>query len=605
MLAWIWTYVRKYAVIMTVGLLLSACVCALNMVNPTISGSIVDKVIIGGQTELLVRFVLIMIASIVLKSIIRYCYQMAFEHASQNVIRNLRGDLYDKVQALDFTYYDKTKPGDVMTLMTSDLDAVRHFIAWVIYQAFETTMLLVFSVTVLASINVPFTLAMLSVSPFITYFAIRFARSVKPMHLRVRDQFARLNSMVQENIAGNRVVKAFVREDHELERFRVQNETYRDRNLASVAVRVKYVPLIDGLTGLLPVVLILVGGLMVIRGSLTLGQLVTFNGLMWAISNPLSQVGGLVNDFQKFRASGERLHELFLLKSRIQNPAHPVPIGLGGGQVGRASGRVEFRGVGFSYGGGETLRDIDFVAESGMTVGILGPTGSGKSTVAKLICRYYDATSGQVLLDGQDVRTLDLGELRRNAGMAMQDVFLFSDTIEGNIAFGRPDANMDDIRAAARLADADDFIQELPQGYDTIVGERGVGLSGGQRQRIALARLLLSDPPVMILDDTSSSVDVETDERIRASLRRISGRRTMFVIAHRISALASADLILVMQDGRIVDRGVHAELIARPGYYRDVWEHQSATGSVAHTAAAPVAAPIAGARTGEETPYGA
>jgi ATP-binding cassette subfamily B protein len=327
----------------------------------------------------------------------------------------------------------------------------------------------------------------------------------------------------------------------------------------------------------MPVILITAGGLMVIRGELTLGELVTFNGLMWAISNPLNQVGGLVNDFQKFRASGERLHELFLRTSRIVNPPAPRSIG-------RAKGRVEFRNVSFSYGGERVLKDIDFVAEPGMTVGILGPTGSGKSTIAKLICRYYDVTEGAVLLDGYDVRELDLKELRRNAGMAMQDVFLFSDTIEGNIAFGRSDAGMDEIRAAARLSAADDFIADLAEGYDTIVGERGVGLSGGQRQRIALARLLLADPPVMILDDISSSVDVETEERIRSSLQTISGGRTMFVIAHRVSALASADLILVMQDGRIVDRGRHSELIGRSGYYRDVWIHQSSTGALVEKA---------------------
>ncbi len=594
MLAWIWTYVRKYALVMSMGLVLSACVCALNMVNPTLSGEIVDRVIVGGKTDLLPTFIALMIGATILKSILRFSYQMAFEHASQSVIRNLRGDLYDTVQSLDFTYYDRTKPGDVMTLMTSDLDAVRHFIAWVVYQAFETVVLLVFSVALLASIHLPFTLAMLSVSPLIAALAVVFARKVRPRHLAVRDQFARLNSMVQENIAGNRVVKAFVREDHERERFRAENEAYRDRSLASVAVRVKYVPLIDAITGLLPVMLILSGGLMVIRGELTLGELVTFNGLMWAISNPLSQIGGLVNDFQKFRASLERLHELFGRRSLIRQPAPAVFLG-------RAAGKVEFRGVGFDYGGGRVLAELDFVAERGMTVGILGPTGSGKSTLAKLICRYYDATEGTVLVDGHDVRSLDLGSLRRNAGMAMQDIFLFSDTIEGNIAFGRPDARMEEIRAAARLADADAFIRDLPQGYDTIVGERGVGLSGGQRQRIALARLLLADPPVMILDDVSSSVDVETEERIRASLRSLSGRRTMFLIAHRVSALASADFILVMRGGRIADRGTHADLIRRRGYYRDVWEHQTA-GGAAIAAGAGVGP---GAAAGAEARYGA
>jgi ATP-binding cassette, subfamily B, multidrug efflux pump len=568
MFPWLWSYVRRYRFLMVFGLVLAVGVSALNMVNPTVAGTIVDKVILGGQRDLLWKLIALMVGTTLLKSLVRYCYQMMFEHASQNVIRNIREELYDKVQGLDFAYFDKTKSGDVMTLMTGDLDAVRHFIAWVIYVSFENALILVFSITVLMSINWRFTLIMLSVTPFIAFFALRLARRVKPTHLRVRDQFSRLNSAVQENIAGNRVVKAFVREDYEIARFMAENEAYKQRNLDSTAVRVRYMPRIDAFTGLLPVILIVTGGLMIINGKLTLGELVTFNGLMWAFSNPLSQVGGLVNDFQRFSASADRLFELYKRTSRIVNPPEPAALG-------RAKGRVEFRHVSFSYGDGPILEDIDFVAESGMTVGILGPTGSGKSSLVKLICRYYDCTEGGVFLDGLDVRRLDLRDLRSNVGITMQDVFLFSDTVEGNIAFGRPDASFEEVKAAASLADADGFITEMPEGYDTVVGERGVGLSGGQRQRIALARLLLKNPPVMVLDDTTSSVDVETEERIRGSIARLSGAHTTFLVAHRVSSLARADLILVMGEGRIVDRGTHAELASREGYYREVWLHQS------------------------------
>jgi ATP-binding cassette subfamily B protein len=319
-------------------------------------------------------------------------------------------------------------------------------------------------------------------------------------------------------------------------------------------------------------ILILSGGALIISGKLTIGQLVTFNGLLWALAGPLGNSGNLINDFMRFRASLERIHQLASRESSIKNPegAHAPE---------RAEGRIEFRGVDFSYGDAPVLRGIDLTIEPGTTLGVLGPTGSGKSTLAKLICRYYDAKSGEVLLDGTDVRRYGLRSLRSNVGIAMQDVFLFSDTIEGNIAFGRPESSEAEVRRCAELADADSFIREMPEGYDTIVGERGVGLSGGQRQRIALARLFLKDTPVMVLDDTTSSVDVETEERIRAAVSALPGERTKIVIAHRISSIQDADRIIVLQDGRITQSGTHGELILEEGYYREVWLHQ--TGRIA------------------------
>jgi len=565
---WIWTYVRKYRFFMILGLLMAVIVSALNMVNPMTAGTIVDRVIRGGEHTLLPKLIILMVGTTIVKCLIRYVYQMIFEHVSQNVIRNIRQDLYDKVQSLDFSWFDRGHSGNVMTLMTSDLDAVRHFIAWVIYMAFENILIFAFSISLLISISLKFTLMMLAVTPLIAIMAIVFAKKIKPAHMQTRDQFARLNTVVSENIAGNRVVKAFVREDYETDKFMKENLLYRDRIIEQVKVRSFFIPRIDALVSILPVVLILGGGFMIISGELTLGQLVTFNGLMWALSNPLNLLGGLINDFQRFAASADRLFELSKRESKIKDPEVSS-------LTGRARGKIEFKDVHFSYGDEGVLKNISFVAESGMTVGILGPTGSGKSTIAKLLCRFYDCTSGCVLLDDHDVRTISLMDLRRNIGITMQDVFLFSDTIEGNIAFGNPDLPIGDVLSAAERACADDFIDELPDKYDTIVGERGVGLSGGQRQRIALARLMAVDTPIIILDDTTSSVDVETEEEIRTSIESSSLTRTSFIIAHRISSIEKADLILVMNDGEIVDRGTHAELLSRSGYYREVWYHQN------------------------------
>ena len=553
---------------MVLGLLLAVIVCALNMVNPMTAGTIVDRVIRGGEHSLLPKLVLLMIGTTLVKCLIRYVYQMIFEHVSQNVIRNIRQDLYDKVQSLDFSWFDRGHSGNVMTLMTSDLDAVRHFIAWVIYMTFENILIFAFSISLLISINLKFTLMMLAVTPLIAIMALVFAKKIKPAHMKTRDQFARLNTVVSENIAGNRVVKAFVREKYETDKFMKENLLYRDRVIEQVKLRSYFMPRIDALVSILPVVLIVGGGFMIISGELTLGQLVTFNGLMWALSNPLNMLGGLINDAQRFAASADRLFELSKRESKIKDPEVSS-------LTGRARGKVEFRNVHFSYGDEAVLKDINFVAESGTTVGILGPTGSGKSTIAKLLCRFYDCDSGCVLLDDHDVRTVSLGTLRNNIGITMQDVFLFSDTIEGNIAFGNPELPVKDVLKAAERACADDFIEELPEKYDTIVGERGVGLSGGQRQRIALARLMAVDTPVVILDDTTSSVDVETEEEIRSSIESTSGTRTSFIIAHRISSIEKADLILVMKDGEISERGTHDELVSRSGYYREVWYHQN------------------------------
>ena len=565
---WIWTYVRKYRFLMVLGLLMAIIVSALNMVNPMTAGTIVDRVIRGGEHTLLPKLIILMVGTTIVKCLIRYVYQMIFEHVSQNVIRNIRQDLYDKVQSLDFSWFDRGHSGNVMTLMTSDLDAVRHFIAWVIYVSFENILIFAFSISLLVSISLKFTLMMLAVTPLIAIMAIVFAKKIKPAHMKTRDQFARLNTVVSENIAGNRVVKAFVREDYETDKFMKENLLYRDRIIEQVKVRSFFMPRIDALVSILPVVLILGGGFMIISGELTLGQLVTFNGLMWALSNPLNLLGGLINDAQRFAASADRLFELSRRESKIKDPEVSS-------LTGRARGKIEFRDVCFSYGDESVLKNVSFIAEPGMTVGILGPTGSGKSTVAKLMCRFYDCTSGCVFLDDHDVRTISLETLRKNTGVTMQDVFLFSDTIEGNIAFGNPDLPVGEVLSAAERACADDFIDELPEKYDTIVGERGVGLSGGQRQRIALARLMAVDTPIVILDDTTSSVDVETEEEIRASIESSARTRTSFIIAHRISSIEKADLILVMNDGEIVDRGTHAELLSRSGYYREVWYHQN------------------------------
>ena len=567
--SWVWSYVRRYRFGMAAGLCMSVLVAAMNMVNPLVTGNIVDKVIKGGQYELLFKLIAIMLCVVVGKSILRYSYQVIFEHCSQNVILKMREDLYAHIQKLDFSWYDSAPSGNIMTLLTSDLDKVRHFVAWVLYQILENSLIYIFSIITLSSINWKLTLAFLVIAPPVLFLVRKFKLQIRPAHMKVRDQFAVLNTRVGENIEGNRVVKAFVREGYETERFDKENEKYRDVSVDNADMRVKYMPWIDALCQLLPVILILFGGYLVINNEMTIGQLVTFNGLMWAFIQPINMFGILVDNTQNFGASADRLFELTKVKSKVLSPEKES-------QSQSNEGRVEFRNVNFSYNETPVIKDMSFEINPGTTVGILGPTGSGKSTIANLICRYYDVTSGQVLVDGIDVRNYNLQELRRKVGITMQEAFLFSDTVEGNIAFAKPDASFEDVETAAELARVKEFIGDLTDGYDTIVGERGVGLSGGQKQRIALARLFLADPKIMILDDTTSAVDNDTEYKIRQSIKNRSKGHTAFIISHRISSFENCDVILVVQNGRIVDKGSHEELISRDGYYREVWEEQRA-----------------------------
>ncbi|NHM29464.1 ABC transporter ATP-binding protein [Neobacillus terrae] len=566
-LHWAWGYLRKYRTRIILGLLLALVVSAMNMLNPYLAGKIVDKVMYGHQKNLLWKLLLLMIGFTFIRTAVRYGYQMMFEKLSQNVIFTMREHLYGRLHQLDFSFYDQTKTGDIMARMTGDLEAVRHFTAWTIYMIFENAMILIFAVCFMFYIHPPLALAMLVVTPVIGFFAYKLTYAVRPTFTEIRNQFARLNSVVQENISGNRVVKAFAKEDYEIEKFSVENEAFKVKNLESAKIWEKYLPVLDSLAGVLTVVMILVGGIMVIRGSLTFGELVTFNSLIWALSNPMRMAGWLLNDVQRFIASAEKVEDLFITKPKIKNQGQIIDIK-------RFKGIVEFDHVNFSYGDGPVLKDIRFKIKPGQTLAIIGPTGAGKSTLVNLLSRFYDADSGDVKVDGVNVKEWDLHKLREGMAMVMQDIFLFSDTIEGNIAYGNPYASLETVQSAAKMAEAHDFIAGLPEGYETIVGERGVGLSGGQRQRIALARAILKDPAILILDDTTLAVDMETEVKIQTTLKSIQQNKSCFIIAHRISSVKEADLILVMNNGKIIERGKHEELLKKKGYYFNVYKNQ-------------------------------
>ncbi len=564
---WIWQYVKPYRYRMGIALLLVLIATGLNMVNPYVSGIVVDDVIRGQKKELLLSLIIITIVATLIKSIARYVFKMLFESVSQKVIFKMRDDVYVRLQKLDFHFFDNTKTGDIMTRMTGDIQAVRHFVAGVIFMVFENLVTLIFAVTMMMWINITLTLVLLAVAPITGFFGWRLASGVKPMFAAIRDQFAKLNSVVQENISGNRVVKAFAKEAYEIEKFQKENEGFRERNLEAAKLWGKYLPILETMSGFLFVIMLLVGGVMVYYSTMTIGELVIFGGVIWALSNPMRMAGWLINDVQRSIASASKIMNLQQQQPQIKNSKQAI-------KKRTVSERIVFKNVSFKYENEAVLEDITLCVNPGETVAIIGPTGSGKTTLVNLLCRFYDCTKGSIEIDGVDIRQMDIQKLRQIISVAMQDIFLFSDTIEGNIAYGMPAASMEQIKKVATIADAHHFISNLPEGYDTIVGERGVGLSGGQKQRIALARALMSNPSVLILDDTTSSVDMQTEHTIFKTLKQYYKDKTTFIIAHRISSVKDADKILVLKEGKFIEQGKHHELIAQKGYYYNVFVNQ-------------------------------
>jgi len=579
---WLWrNYVRPYRWKMFGAMFLITITSALAITGPLIVREIVDNVLIGAgnsdapipNLDPLLPLLVAMIFLVFARMAISWCFRMIFETFAQDATCNMRRDLYVKLHEMDFDYFSANKVGDIMAKMTGDVETVRHFVAWVISSLFENALWLSLSLIILFQIDWLLTLTLALVVPIIGFFAKRLVKEVRPTFANVRESFSTLNSVVAENIGGNRVVKAFAREDYEVEKFQKQNLDFREKNLISANVWAKYLPVLDSLSGVLGVLVILVGGLFVINGRLDIPNLVVFNGYLWMLIWPMRMFGWLLNDFQRCSASLEKIKEMLDVEPKI--PLEAVATD----EV--VKGFVEFKNVSFHFEDDDSvavLKNVSFKTQPGETVGILGETGSGKSTLVSLISRFYDAVEGEVLVDGKNVKDWNTRQLRDSISTVMQDVFLFSDTTAANISFANTQASMEQIMHVAKLADAHSFIENLSDGYDTIVGERGTGLSGGQKQRLSLARALLKDPSILILDDTTSAVDMETEYKIQQDLQRVGTNKTTFVIAHRVSSVKDADLILVLNKGEIVERGNHESLMAEAGYYATVYNEQIGQG---------------------------
>lgn len=491
------------------------------------------------------------------------------ERVSQNVAFDFRNDLYAKIQRLSFSYHDRTQTGQLMIRATDDVEKVRGFIGQGLLMAVAAVVLVVATLALLAATNLTLTLAVLPVLPVTVLVFMVFGGAVQPLFMEIQTRLSKLNTILQENLAGIRVVKAFVREPQEQARFNAANDDLMRQQIMVSRVFSFLFPVVFLTVTLGQAVVMYFGGRQIIGGTLSLGEWQKFSLYLIYVFLPLGQLGFIISQMAQAGASASRVFEILDAQSEVAD--RPGAIDLP-----PVAGRVEFDHVTLRYfgGGDPVLRDVSLVVEPGQTVALLGATGSGKSSIINLIPRFYDATSGRVLVDGQDVRDVRLDSLRAQIGIVLQDTTLFSGSIRDNIAFGKPEATQAEIEAAARAAAAHDFIVSFPQGYDTPVGERGTTLSGGQKQRVAIARTLLLDPRILILDDSTSSVDAVTEYQIQQALDRLMQGRTSVVIAQRISTARNADTILVLDQGQVVARGRHQDLMENSAVYAEIYNSQ-------------------------------
>jgi len=525
----------------------------------------------GGIVPRSLRVILLAVGGLVGAALLRGLFQFLqgylAERASQGVAYDLRNVLFEKIERLGFGYYDRVETGQLVTRLTSDVEQIRTFAGSGVVQLAAAVVMLVGTATLLFLTDWRLALLSLTIVPVIAVLLLRFVRRIGPLFRGVQQTLGRLNSVLQEDLAGIKVIRTFAREDYERDRYRSVNDELLHKNLETVRAFAGNFPFVFLLANLGTLIIVLFGGLQVIGGRLSVGELVAFNTYLGFLLFPIFTIGFLAAGISRAGASSQRVFEVLDAPLEVQDAPDATPLP-------PIACRVEFDGVGFRYPGSEreVLRDVSFVAQPGQTVAILGTTGSGKSTLVNLIPRFYDVTEGSVRLDGHDVRDVTLASLRSQMGIVLQTSLLFSGIVRDNVAYGRPDATQEEIETAARAARADEFIRELPEGYDTVIGERGVGLSGGQRQRIAIARALLVDPRLLILDDSTSAVDAETEAAIQESLDRMmhEGHRTVFVIAQRISTVRDADLILVLDGGTVAASGTHDELLRESELYNEI-----------------------------------
>ncbi len=545
-----------------VGFTLAFAQMGLGLLVPWMIRLTIDEALDGGQTSLLVTYGLALLAIAGVRLVVAIGRRLASGKVSLDIERDLRNRLWAHLLRQSFGYFDRWPTGQLMSRIMSDVQNVRMFLGYgLVFFATNLVMMLAIAV-ILFFLDWQLALLSLAFLPFLLLATVRFSRRLQPILRDVQQRIADVTTAAEENVVGSRIVRIFAREDDELEKFSTRSYRVFQASVAAAHTRAVYIPLIALLPNLAVAVLLYFGGRQVIDGSLSLGSLVAFYSYLMMLVYPAQVIGWLTSLAQRAIASGERVFELLDAPLEMVETPDAQPL-----RWARPAGAVTLEDVSFAFADRPVLETANLVVPAGLTIALVGHTGSGKSTLTNLIPRFYDPDAGRVLIDGRDIREVPLDDLRGHVGVVTQDPFLFSISIAENIRFGRPEADDLEVREAARMAHADEFITALPEGYDTVVGERGLTLSGGQRQRIAIARALVMDPPILILDDATSSVDVETESRIRAALGAIMRDRTTFIIAHRPSTLSLADEVAVLDGGRIVERGTHAQLMAGETLY--------------------------------------
>ncbi|HUF39417.1 MAG TPA: ABC transporter ATP-binding protein [Anaerolineales bacterium] len=557
---------RKQIVLATLALLV---ITAAQLVLPEILRLVVDRGLVQKDTGFLAAAGLVILVVGVVRAVVFFWQRFLSAWIAQQVAFDLRNRLYDHIQRLPFSFHDRSQTGQLISRCIEDVSSMNEFMANGLFEVAQIVILIA-GITVLL-FNTHWQLAVIAMLPMIPLLLIttRFGSRISALFLRIDQAMGTLSARLQENVTGAQVVRAFAREPYEIDRFDDANRRLYETRVEAFAEFARVFPTTHLLVTLGTIAILWIGGLLVFRDELTIGQLVAFNAYLLLMATPAQQLTWVVNQAGEAVAGLQRIFEILETEPHIADPpeARPVPV---------LTGRVEFRNVSFRYDGVReyALSGIDFTAEPDQVIALIGATGSGKTSLVNLISRFYDVAEGAVLVDGLDVRELALTGLRSQIGIVLQTSLLFSDSIAENIAFGRFEASDEEIVAAAVAAQADDFIRQLPEGYSTIVGERGITLSGGQRQRVAIARALLLDPRILILDDSTSSVDMQTEHQLQLALARLMEGRTTFVIAHRLTTVKRADLILVLDCGRIVQRGRHEALVAQQGLYREIYDLQ-------------------------------
>lgn len=560
-------YVLKYKLLLIIPTVAMICVIAVDTVNPYLTKLIIDRVIIGKETSLLKLLIGFMIGITIIKAIFGYAKEYLFDVLSSKVAEDIKNDVFNHIQSLEFSYFDKMNTGELMSRIGEDVDNIWRTIGFGLRLFVENIFYFVLSSIVLFSLNWKLALACISIMAPIGYIAIKLENKILQSYEKISDQAAVINTTAQENIAGVRLVKAFAREKHEILKFLKMNRANYDLNMEQATSLGNYYPPIELLTNFSIVIMIIFGGVLVIGKSMSIGTLVAFSQYIWSLIWPMRMLGWLTNMLAQNKASSKKIFDILDIKPAIQTPINAV-------KPKSIQGDIAFNNVSFKYNEETVLHDINLNIPAGSTVAVMGGTGSGKSTLLHLIGRYYDVSEGEVKVDGINVKDIDLKALRTHMSAIPEDTFLFSDSIEENIKFGKRDASDEEVIKACNIACCYDFITEFEEGFNTLVGERGIGLSGGQKQRISIARALVRDASILILDDATSALDMDTEYNLLKNLNERTKQCTTFIIAHRISAVKNADKIIFLENGTILEQGTHDELLKLKGRYYEIYCEQ-------------------------------